>query len=81
MNRYPRSAYELKEFYLEYSKKAVIFDNKLSEQYFLKAIKAIIGVDNEAYRRINLFRQLSENYIKDENTSELVYNFIRIIEG
>ncbi|NYC94750.1 hypothetical protein [Clostridium acetobutylicum] len=80
MNRYPQSAYELKEFYLECSKKAVIFDNKLSYQYFLKAIKAIIGVDDEAYRRINLFRQLSENYIKDENASELVYNFTRIIE-
>lgn len=80
MNRYPQSAYELKEFYLECSKKAVIYDNKVSYQYFLKAIKAITGVDEEAYRRINLFRQLSNNYIKDENASELAYNFTRIIE-
>lgn len=80
MNRYPQSAYDLKEFYLGCSKKAVLFDKKLAYEYFLKAINAVTGVDEEAYRRINLYNRLSENYIEDENASELAYNFVRIIE-
>ncbi len=80
MNRYPQSAYNLKEFYLGCSKKAVLFDKRLADEYFLKAINAVTGVDEEAYRRINLYKCLSENYIQDENASELVYNFVRIIE-
>lgn len=80
MNQYPQSSYDLKEFYLECSKKAIIFDNKLADRYFNKAIQAITGIDEEAYRRIELFRQFSENYIEDEDSSKLVYNFTRIME-
>ncbi|MCT4563574.1 MAG: hypothetical protein N4A68_04570 [Maledivibacter sp.] len=80
MNKYPQSAYDLKKFYLDCSNKAILIDRRLAYDYFLKAINATTGVDEEAYRRIDLFKQLSENYRADNKSSELVYNFVRIIE-
>jgi len=80
VNKYPQSAYDLKKFYLKCSKKAVVFDKRLAYDYFIKAINAATGVDEEAYRRIDLYTRLSTNYIEDENAPELAYNFVRIIE-
>lgn len=80
MSAYPQSAYDLKEFYLGCSKKAILFDKRLAYEYFNKAINASNGVDDDAYRRIILYRWLSEKYIENENASELAYNFVRIIE-
>lgn len=80
MNSYPQSSYDMRQLYLECSKITVLFDRDLSREYFLKALNASLGLDEEGYRRIGVFEKLSEKYCADENAAELTYNFTRIVE-
>lgn len=78
--RNPMDSTTLRDFYVKCSKTIYFFEQQLSKEYFKKALESTNLVDYDIYHRMNLWQNISEKYINDKDSCELVYNFTRIIE-
>jgi len=80
MLKNPVAAYEMKEFYIRCAQVSYLFSKGKSREYIEKAFDVMSDVDEEAYRRIDVFEKLSRKYDSAAEDKGLAYNFARVIE-
>ena len=77
----PASAREMAEVYLSCSQFGGRVDASLRKEYFKKALGNTKGQDYESYRKLYLYKTLSEKiYGLGKDNPELAYNIIRLSE-
>lgn len=77
----PTSAREMTEVYLSCSQFGGRVDGSLRKAYFKKALSNTKGQDYESYRKLYLYKALSEKICgSGEDNPELAYNIIRLSE-
>ncbi|WP_216554187.1 hypothetical protein [Tissierella carlieri] len=79
--KYPASAKEMAEVYLSCAQMGQRIEKGLGAKYFAKAIECTKGLDYESYRKIYLYKTLSDKIGKDDTSnSVLAYRIIRLSE-
>lgn len=78
---YPASAREMTEVFLSCAQMSRRIHTDLGEEYFRKALNSTKGQDYESYRKLYLYKTLSEKVCSTgEDSPELAYNIVRLSE-